>query len=93
MSRGRHPDCPDVHLGSCPKCERLWKLDTATSVDVAQRQERRSPKPRVEGSSPSVGAKPLTPAEKQRRYRQRHLERVRKMDRERKRRARSKEPE
>lgn len=23
----RHPECPDVHLGSCPNCRRLWIRD------------------------------------------------------------------
>lgn len=29
----RHPDCPDVHLGSCPTCKRLWERDARVEIE------------------------------------------------------------
>lgn len=29
----RHPECPDVHLGVCPKCRRLYARDTSSEPD------------------------------------------------------------
>lgn len=100
--QGRHPDCPDVHLGSCPKCERLWKRDAARqgsvheqsavgAVDAGSPGQSADPSSvPLEVSGSGAPSKALTPAEKQRRYRQRHGDRVRKLNRERMRRSRNK---
>ena len=89
----RHPECPDVHLGSCPKCERLWKRDHLKRSSAV---ERRAVNPQVEGSSPSAtkserldrARKALTRAEISRRQRERDPEGYRKRNRERMRRVR-----
>lgn len=51
---GRHPECPDVHLGSCPKCERLWKLDR---LERSSAVEQRPLKSSVAGSTPAAPTK------------------------------------
>lgn len=60
----RHPECPDVHLGGCPKCRRLWERDLARSPKPATEKlasssaaEQRPVKSRVVGSNPTSSAK------------------------------------
>lgn len=123
----RHPECPDVHLGECPKCKRLYGRDR---LERSSAVERRPVKSQVEGSSPSAPAKSsgptdkakagevvsdageksdeprplqpsrggervvetpkaLTPAQKQKRYRERHGDEYRKREAERQKRRRA----
>lgn len=95
----RHPDCPDVHIGICPKCRRLYerdrlgveRTDKAKAREVVPGAGERSVEPR--SSEPSRGGKrvvqSLTNAERQKRWRERRGDEYREWNRERMRRKRN----
>jgi Zn-finger nucleic acid-binding protein len=80
----RHPRCPDVHLGLCPKCRRLW---AAELTDKAKAREAVSDEPRSlepsRGGKRVVKSRPFTRAEISRRQRERDPEAYRAWNRER----------
>lgn len=92
--------CGYAHLKNAPCriCDGLKSENARRSAAQSRDLEQPSSALQVREAAPSTRLRrrlsieettgpqtPLTPAEKQRRYRQRHAERVRKMDRERKR--------
>lgn len=57
----RHPDCPDVHMGSCPNCRRLYERDKRSAEssvaedipDATEAAERGSPLVGTDGDIPA----------------------------------------
>lgn len=54
----RHPDCPDVHIGVCPKCWRLYARD----AKAAEEEVEAVPARPVSVSSGAVDVAPEEPS-------------------------------
>lgn len=97
----RHPECPDVHMGVCPKCRRLYERDRKAAERIEDASSEAVPALSVleDVGVEEVSAPPhpqcgerhiLTNAERQKKWRDKDPEAYRVWNRERMRKRRQK---